>query len=63
MCGFESLPQYHKSKRKILHVKVVTKENFNIGFTTEGLGLEYQKLVPKRVKGGVVLKETTFTIK
>lgn len=43
--------------------QVITKENFNIGFTTEGLGVEFQKLVPKRVKGGVVLCETTFTIK
>ena len=42
---------------------VITKDNFKIGFTTEGLGLEYQKLVPKRVVGGVVLAETTFTIK
>lgn len=42
--------------------KAVTKENFKIGFTTEGMKEEYQKLIPKRVKGGVVLTETYFTI-
>lgn len=36
---------------------LVTYENFKSGSTFEG------KLMPKRVKGGVVLIETTFTIK
>lgn len=35
----------------------VTFENFNIGFVSS------KKLVPKRIKGGVVLHETTFEIK
>lgn len=35
----------------------VTYENFHSGSTFEG------KLVPKRYKGGVILQETTFTIK
>lgn len=35
----------------------VTLENFNIGFTADG------KLMPKRVKGGVILVDTTFSIK
>lgn len=42
--------------------KVITKENFKIGFTTEGLAEEFQKLVPKRVKGGVILVPTYFSI-
>ena len=42
---------------------VITKDNFNIGFTTEGLEEKYQKLVPKRVVGGVILTPTTFSIK
>ena len=37
--------------------KDVTFENFNVGFISS------KKLVPKRIKGGVVLKETTFEIK
>ena len=41
---------------------IITKKNFKIGFTTEGLDDEYQKLVPKRVKGGVVLRPTYFSI-
>ena len=40
-----------------------TKDNFKIGFSTEKYGSEYQKIVPKRVKGGVVLVNTTFSIK
>ena len=43
--------------------QVITKKNFKIGFTTEGLEEKYQKLVPKRVNGGVVLVPTSFTIK
>lgn len=43
--------------------KAITKENFKIGFTTKGMASSYQKLVPKRVKGGVILVETDFTIK
>ena len=35
----------------------VTFENFGIGFTSEN------KLVPKNVEGGVILKNTTFEIK
>lgn len=35
----------------------VTFENFNVGFISS------KKLVPKRIKGGVVLQETTFEIK
>ena len=41
---------------------VINKDNFNIGFTTEGLSEEYQKLIPKRVVGGVVLTPTHFSI-
>ena len=43
--------------------EVINKKNFKIGFPTEGLDEQYQKLVPKRVKGGVILTPTTFTIK
>ena len=43
--------------------QVINKKNFKVGFTTEGLEEQYQKLVPKRVKGGVILTPTTFTIK
>ena len=43
--------------------KIVTKKNFKIGFTTENLSEEHQKIVPKRVKGGVVLVSTPFSIK
>ena len=43
--------------------EIITKKNFKIGFTTEGLADKYQKLVPKRVNGGVILAPTTFTIK
>ena len=43
--------------------KVITKDNFKIGFSTEKYGSDYQKIVPKRVKGGVVLVNTTFSIK
>ena len=35
----------------------VTFENFNVGFISS------KKLVPKRIKGGVILHETTFEIK
>lgn len=35
----------------------VTFDNFHVGFTSSG------KLVPRNVKGGVVLKDTEFTIK
>lgn len=42
--------------------QIITKENFNIGFTTEGLDEKYQKLVPKRVKGGVILSPLAFSI-
>ena len=43
--------------------KVITKDNFKIGFSTEKYDSDYQKIVPKRVKGGVVLVNTTFSIK
>ena len=43
--------------------KVITKDNFKIGFSTEKYSEKYQKIVPKRVKGGVVLVNTTFSIK
>ena len=36
---------------------LVTYENFTYGSEYEG------KLMPKRIKGGVVLKETTYQIK
>ena len=36
---------------------MVTYENFDYGVEFEG------KLMPKRIKGGVVLKETTYQIK
>lgn len=42
--------------------EVITKKNFKIGFTTEGLNENHQKLIPKRVRGGVVLVPTYFSI-
>ena len=35
----------------------VTWENFHVGFSADG------KLLPKQVKGGVVLENTVFTLK
>ncbi len=43
--------------------KYVNFQNFNIGFTTEGMNLEEHKLSYKQVKGGVLLVDTDFTIK
>ena len=37
--------------------KDVTFENFQVGFTS------HEKLVPKNVRGGVILHKTTFEIK
>ena len=43
--------------------KYITFENFEIGFTTEGMELDEHKLSYKQVKGGVLLVDTDFTIK
>lgn len=47
--------------------KFLNFDNFKIGFTTADLPQEqlagYEKLTYKHVKGGVILKETDFTIK
>lgn len=43
--------------------ELITFENFNIGFTTEGLETENQKLTYKHVKGGVMLTPVDFSIK
>ena len=46
---------------------LVTKKNFKVGFsvldTDETIPKEFKKLAPKKVKGGVVLIPTPFTIK
>lgn len=43
--------------------KYINFENFEIGFTTEGMNLDEHKLSYKQVKGGVLLVDTDFTIK
>ena len=47
--------------------KLVTKKNFKIGFSVladdMSIPKEFKKLAPKKVKGGVVLVPTDFTIK
>jgi hypothetical protein len=43
--------------------ELITFENFNIGFTTEGLETDKQKLTYKHVKGGVMLAPVDFSIK
>ena len=47
--------------------KLVTKKNFKVGFsvldTDETIPKEFKKLAPKKVKRGVVLVPTDFTIK
>ena len=42
---------------------LITFENFNIGFTTEGIETDKQKLTYKHVKGGVMLTPVDFSIK
>lgn len=42
---------------------LITFDNFNIGFTTENIQTDAKKLTYKHVKGGVLLKETEFSIK
>ena len=42
---------------------IINFDNFNKGFTTEGMNIENKKLTYKHVKGGVVLVDTDFTIK
>jgi hypothetical protein len=43
--------------------KFVTFENFEVGFSSDQFPEKPGKLIPKRVKGGVVLIEVDFTIK
>ena len=43
--------------------KYINFENFEIGFTTEGMQIDEHKLSYKQVKGGVLLVDTDFTIK
>ena len=43
--------------------KLITFENFNIGFTTENIDTDVKKLTYKHVNGGVLLVETDFSIK
>lgn len=43
--------------------KYVNFDNFNYGFTTEGMNMTERKLTYKRVNGGVLLVDTDFTIK
>ena len=43
--------------------KYINFDNFEIGFTTEGMKIEEHKLSYKQVKGGVLLVDTDFTIK
>ena len=62
-------PLYYEREGKYYHLNVkcagmndaikekVTYDNFKFGFTSNG------KLIPKNVKGGVVLQDTDFTIK
>lgn len=41
---------------------LITFDNFNIGFTTEGMNIDIKKLTYKHVKGGVMLVDTEFSI-
>lgn len=43
--------------------KYINFDNFDIGFTTEGMDIDEPKLTYKRVEGGVLLVGTDFTIK
>ena len=43
--------------------KLINFDNFEVGFTTEGMNIEEKKLTYKHVKGGVMLVNTDFTIK
>ena len=47
--------------------ELITKDNFKVGFSVladdKTIDNSFKKLMPKRVPGGVVLKETDFTIK
>ena len=43
--------------------KYINFDNFEIGFTTEGMQIDEHKLSYKQVKGGVLLVDTDFTIK
>lgn len=47
--------------------KLVTKENFKVGFKVlaadPNIDKKYKKLMPKRVKNGIILTPTDFTIK
>ena len=47
--------------------ELITKDNFKIGFSVlandKSIDDKYKKLMPKRVPGGIILKETDFTIK
>lgn len=43
--------------------KYLNFDNFKIGFTTEGMKIDNPKLTYKRVKGGVLLVDTDFSIK
>ena len=42
---------------------LITFDNFKVGFTTENLDVEDEKLTYTHVKGGVILEKTDFTIK
>ena len=43
--------------------KIITFDNFHVGFTTEHIKVDTKKLIYKHVKGGVMLVDTEFTIK
>ena len=43
--------------------KYINFDNFNIGFTTEGMKIDNPKLTYKHVNGGVLLVDTDFSIK
>ena len=43
--------------------KYINFDNFDIGFTTEGMDIDEPKLTYKKVEGGVLLVGTDFTIK
>ena len=43
--------------------KLITFDNFKIGFTTENIDTDTKKLTYKHVKGGVLLVDTDFSIK
>lgn len=47
--------------------ELITKDNFKVGFSVladdKTIDNSFKKLMPKRVPGGVILKETDFTIK